>query len=163
MELIMSNSVEKFEFTRARGIVWVCDIKNSSKYLNDNASIDYFEEFLIRFHWLSRRIVSSVGGEYIKWTGDGFLAWLECPLKRNLELLSNQIIDAAWHTTFLTNITQMGLVNESRISIRNALSFEEDALITTIENDNYKLKDILGRSVVLCFSRFLKNPLFYKN
>jgi hypothetical protein len=142
---------EAFSFNRTRGIVWVCDIVNSSKYLNDLKHTDYLEEFLIRFHWFSRRIVSASGGQYIKWTGDGFMAWYECPLKINLNSLINQIVDAAWQTTFITNITQMGLTNDIKISIRNSITFEEDALLTSISSNENNSVDILGRGVVLCF------------
>jgi len=142
---------ESFDFKRGRGIVWVCDIENSSKYLNDSDHVDYLENFLTRFHWFSRRIVRAAGGKYIKWTGDGFLAWFECPLKRDLKKLSDMVFEAAWNTTFITNITQMALESDIRISVRNAMTFEEDALITDIDVNGNKSIDILGRAVVLCF------------
>lgn len=146
----MSKS-ESFNFERGRGIVWVCDIENSSKYLNDKKYVDYLENFLTRFHWFSRRIVNAANGQYIKWTGDGFLAWFACPLKRDLENIAASAFEAAWNTTFITNVTQMALESDIRISVRNALTFEEDALITNIDVEGNKSVDLLGRSVVLCF------------
>jgi class 3 adenylate cyclase len=77
---------KEFKFSRSRGIVWVCDIVNSSKYLNDNESADDLEEFLQRSYWAAAIIVEAAGGGFIKWTGDGFLAWLETPLHRELIL-----------------------------------------------------------------------------
>ena len=147
----MMKHEESFDFRRSRGIVWVCDIANSSRYLNDQKHVDYLENFLTRFHWFSRIVVRAAGGKYIKWTGDGFLAWFECELKRNLKEIANTVFETAWNTTFITNITQMGLESEIRISVRNALTFEEDALITLINTEGNKSIDILGRAVVLCF------------
>jgi hypothetical protein len=33
---------DSFSFARSRGIIWVCDIANSSQFINDNASDRHF-------------------------------------------------------------------------------------------------------------------------
>src|SRR3954452_7105082 len=45
---VAMKSEENFQFERARGIVWVCDIANSTKLLNDNKTAGLIEEFLPR-------------------------------------------------------------------------------------------------------------------
>jgi len=143
---------EKFQFSRSRGIVWVCDIANSSKYLNNNESADELEEFLQRFYWTSAIIVEAAGGKFIKWTGDGFIAWLEIPLHRELGTRINTFFKAAWHLTFLVNVTQLGLKPSKNFKIRHGITYEQDALLTTITYpDGHKTLDITGRAVVLAF------------
>jgi class 3 adenylate cyclase len=65
----------EFTFQRGRGLVWVCDLEGSTKLLNDNGAVTAIEDFLPRFHWLARAVVDAFGGQFIKWNGDGFLAW----------------------------------------------------------------------------------------
>ena len=48
-----------FAFERGRGVVWVCDIQNSSKYLNDNELAAAIEDYLPRLHWLGKVVVDS--------------------------------------------------------------------------------------------------------
>lgn len=147
----MSDYV-KYEFSRARGVVWVCDIAGSSKYLNNNKSVDDLEEFIQRLHWISSIFVKAAGGEFIKWTGDGFLAWFETPLYRNICNGAEAFFDAAWYLTFLVNITQLGLKPEKGFHIRHGITYEHDALITTINYpDGHIAKDLTGRAVVLAF------------
>jgi len=88
------KSEENFQFERARGIVWVCDIANSTKLLNDNKTAGLIEEFLPRLHWLGIAIVKAAGGTFIKWTGDGFLAWFEIPLHRDLPFRARGVMRA---------------------------------------------------------------------
>jgi class 3 adenylate cyclase len=71
--------IESFEFERSRGIVWVCDLSKSSTFLNDNDTASALESFLPRLYWASAMTVEAAGGRFIKWTGDGFLAWFETP------------------------------------------------------------------------------------
>lgn len=143
---------EKFQFSRSRGIVWVCDIVNSSKYLNNNESADELEEFLQRFYWTSAIIVEAAGGKFVKWTGDGFIAWLETPLHRELGTRINTFFKAAWHLSFLINVTQLGLKPLKNFKIRHGITYEQDALLTTItHSDGHKSLDITGRAVVLAF------------
>ena len=143
---------EKFQFSRSRGIVWVCDIVNSSKYLNNNESADELEEFLQRFYWTSAIIVDAAEGKFVKWTGDGFLAWFETPLHRELGKRINTLFRAAWHLSFLINITQLGLKPPKNFKIRHGITYEQDALLTTITHpDGHKSVDITGRTVVLAF------------
>jgi len=140
-----------YSFKRERGIVWVCDIKNSSKKLNSKRSVDNFEEYLKRFFWFSRIIINAAEGHYIKWTGDGFLAWFPCPKKRELDQITNTVIAAAYQMVFINNVTQLGISVDEHITLRNGIAFEEDALITKIETKNINGMDILGRNVVLAF------------
>lgn len=60
---------EKFDFERSRGIVWVCDIANSSHFLNDNTSASDLEELLPRLFWLASGLIEAAGGRFVKWTG----------------------------------------------------------------------------------------------
>lgn len=143
---------ENFQFTRSRGIVWVCDIANSSKYLNSNESADDLEEFLQRFYWTSAIVVEAAKGRFVKWTGDGFIAWLETPLHRELGNRINTLFMAAWHLSFLINVTQLGLKPTKNFKIRHGITYEQDALLTIITRPGgYKSLDITGRAVVLAF------------
>ena len=73
-----------FTFERGRGVVWVCDIQNSSRFLNDDESVQAMEQFFPRLHWLGKVAVDAAGGRFVKWTGDGFLAWFPIELYREL-------------------------------------------------------------------------------
>ncbi len=116
----------ELQFNRSRGIVWVCDIKNSSKFLNEDRIIDDFELYLQRFYWVSRRIVEASKGIYIKWTGDGFLAWYPCPIKRKLPELTDVILAAAFRLTIDNNVTKFDTNIKEKITLRNGITFEED-------------------------------------
>jgi hypothetical protein len=140
-----------FEFRRARGIVWVCDVANSTKYLNDDGTVESIEEYLPRLHWISRLVVKAAGGKYIKWTGDGFLAWFEFGLNRERGEFAKRAFEAAWYLTLLSNTTSLGVAANKKFNIRHGITYEEDALISDIEIDGSKSIDILGRSVVLAF------------
>ena len=140
-----------FAFERARGVVWVCDIQNSSKYLNDNESAAAIEEFLPRLHWLGKAAVRIAGGHFIKWTGDGFLAWFPVDLHRNLGPRAARAIQIIWHLTLINNVTGLGIEGESKFRLRHGLAVEHDALITKVSDESGEYVDIIGRSVVLAF------------
>lgn len=146
------QTFKKFEYGRKRGIVWVCDVAQSSKYLNSNETVDDIEKYLPRLYWTSSNIVKAFGGEFIKWTGDGFLAWFETPLDRNKVEIANNVFKAAGHLSFLNNVTQLALEPKKKFKIRHGISYEKDALMIKIfENEeNYSL-DLIGRAVVLAF------------
>ena len=57
--------------------MWVCDIANSTKFLNADAEVDALEEYLPRLYWTALQAVSAADGMLIKWTGDG--SWLGSP------------------------------------------------------------------------------------
>lgn len=140
-----------FKFARQRGVVWVCDLSGSSQYLNDDQTADALEEFLPRLHWISRIAVNAAGGEYIKWTGDGFLAWFETPLQRNAAQQAAHVFEAAWHLAILVNVTNLGIDTERAFRIRHGVTYEADALVTTLDYSGIELSDLIGRSVVLAF------------
>ncbi|WP_445457338.1 hypothetical protein [Flavobacterium sp. HNIBRBA15423] len=146
------KTLNKFEFDRKKGIVWVCDVIKSSKYLNSEESVDDIEEYLPRLYWTANNLVNSFGGKFIKWTGDGFLAWFDVDLDRNKKKIANKVYKAAWHLTFLNNVTQLGLNPKDKFGIRHGVTFEKDGLLFKIheENGNQSL-DLIGRSVVLAF------------
>lgn len=142
----------QFAFHRSRGIVWVCDIAGSSRALNDNESASAVEEFLPRLYWAARAIVEAAGGVFIKWTGDGFLAWFETPLHRNLDRTAWRVYLAAYHLTLLVNITHLNIESKRKFKLRHGITYEQDALITNIqERVDYTHSDIIGRAVVLAF------------
>lgn len=146
------KTFKKFEYERKRGIVWVCDVEHSSKYLNSNESANDIEEYLPRLYWTSYNLVKSFGGEFIKWTGDGFLAWFDSPLDRNKTDVSNRVYEAAWHLSFLNNVTQLALNPKQTFKIRHGITYEKDALLIKIfEEDNKHSLDLIGRAVVLAF------------
>ena len=140
-----------FAFARGRGVVWVCDIEASSKLLNDNKLADSVEAFLPRFHWLARIAVDASGGEFMKWTGDGFLAWFPVELDRQLGQPSLVVLNAAWHLTVLVNVTRLAVNMMEKVKLRHGVAFERDALVTIIEGNEGAHRDIIGRSVVLAF------------
>lgn len=143
---------KKFEYERKRGIIWVCDVVQSSKYLNSNKTVDDIEEYLPRLYWTSTNIVKAFGGEFIKWTGDGFLAWFETPLDRHKTERANTVFEAAWHLSFLNNVTQLALSPKEKFKIRHGISYEKDALMIKIfENEERYSLDLIGRAVVLAF------------
>lgn len=140
-----------FTFERGRGVVWVCDIQNSSKYLNDNASAEAIEEFLPRLQWLGRVVVRIAGGDFVKWTGDGFLAWFPIELHRNLGNQAATVLQVIWHLTAINNVTALGIEGITKFRLRHGLTVEHDALITKVSDGDAEHTDIMGRSVVLAF------------
>jgi class 3 adenylate cyclase len=142
----------EFEFSRARGIVWVCDVAGSSSRLNDESGVEDTEAFLPRLYWTAALAVESAGGRFIKWTGDGFLAWFETPLHRDLARVVSRCLEAVWHLTVMVNATQLGLAPKRRFKIRHGLAYEQDALLTKITHSGgFESLDLIGRAVVLAF------------
>ena len=142
---------QEFQFTRGRGLVWVCDIEGSSKFLNDNDTAAAIEEFLPRFHWIARIVVQEAQGQFIKWTGDGFLAWFPLELHRDLGEKAAIIFDMIWHLTILCNVTGLDVDSKRKFRIRHGVALEHDALITHIIQDGSETLDLIGRAVVLAF------------
>lgn len=143
-------SIQKFEGRRSRGIVWVCDIAKSSKYLNSNESAEALETFLQRLLYLALIFVEVTGGEFIKWTGDGFLAWYETPLHRNVGDVAHKVFMAAWDLAFWVNVTQLDVKANVKFKVRHSVTFEHDALIIDLAHSgNRSSADVLGRAVVL--------------
>jgi class 3 adenylate cyclase len=144
--------VHKFAGRRSRGVVWVCDIANSSKYLNSDESAGALETFLQRFLFMSLIFVEAAGGEFIKWTGDGFLAWFETPLHREVGTAASRVFNAAWHMTLWVNVSQLLVEAKVKFKIRHAVTFEHDALVIDLGHSADKNStDLLGRAVVLAF------------
>ncbi len=141
----------RFSFERGRGIVWVCDVANSSKHLNDDASVSAIEAFLPRLHWLGKVAVGAAGGQFLKWTGDGFLAWFPIALHRELASKSPDVIEAIWHLTVINNVTRLGTAERTRFRLRHGVAVEHDALITKISEEHRESIDLIGRAVVLAF------------
>lgn len=141
-----------FEFERARGIVWVCDMPNSSANLNDDSTVDALEEFIPRLYWIGLQMVESAGGTFVKWTGDGFLAWFELPLERDLGKQLSAIFNAIWHLTALVNVTQLGVKAPRKFRVRHGVTYEPDAQLIKVRHaDDHESLDLIGRSVVLAF------------
>lgn len=149
--MVMSRP-QKFEFARSRGIVWVCDVAGSSSRLNSDHGVEDTEAFLPRLYWIAVLVVESAGGKFIKWTGDGFLAWFETPLHRDLHRTAIRCLEAVWHLTVIVNVTQLGLTPKRRFKIRHGLTYEQDAFLTKIiHHRGFETLDLIGRSVVLAF------------
>ena len=137
---------------RDRGLIWVCDISKSSSYINNDDLAEDFETFLPRLHWASSLAIDSVGGEFIQWTGDGFIAWFPLKVERELGRTSNRILEAIWHFSAFINITQLCVHSPRPFRIRHGLTYEPDALVTsTTHQDGHVSKIISGRNVVLAF------------
>lgn len=147
----MTADVLKVDEQRARGLVWVCDLANSSKYLNDNRKADDLEAFLPRFLWISRGVVGAAGGRFVKWTGDGFLSWFATPLHRSLDERVLNVFFAAWHLTFAVHMTQLGLSPQQKFRIRHGITYEQDGLTMHVPRvgGGDPDFDVIGRSVVL--------------
>jgi len=97
-------------------------------------------------------VVESAGGRFIKWTGDGFLAWFETSLHRDRGKAAAAVFNAAWHLTFLVNVTQLGLSPGRKFHIRHGITYEHDALLVKIiHTDEHESLDLIGRAVVLAF------------
>lgn len=142
----------EFIFNRSRGIVWVCDVQDSTKLLNDDRTVDNLEQFFPRLYWVGKQVVESANGLFTKWTGDGFLAWFEAPLHRELGRKAALVFNAAWQLTYLVNLTQLGVSTDQIISIRHGITFENDALKMMIRNqDGSSTIDLIGRDIVLAF------------
>ena len=140
-----------FSFERGRGVVWVCDVANSSKYLNDDESVRTMEGFLPRLHWVAKLAVNAAGGQFVKWTGDGFLGWFPTELHRELGSQSAKVMEIIWHLTLMNNVTKLGIEEGNPFQLRHGLTIEHDALITNISDEQGEFLDLIGRSVVLSF------------
>ena len=139
-------------FQRRRGLVWVCDVSGSSQMLNRPESADRAETFLQRLYWVSVGAVECAGGRFLKWTGDGFLAWFDVELHRSLPGQVGYAIDAAYYLSMVTILSQFGVPTPKQLRLRHAMTFEHDAaLLTMSHDDGHQAVDLLGRSVVLAF------------
>ena len=143
-----------FTFSRHRGVVWVCDIEKSSRFLNDNESAEVIEEYLPRLHWLARVAANAADAEFVKWTGDGFLAWFPIDLHRELGLQIVKVVKVIEQLTIVNNVTRLGVKGKIKPRLKHGLTFEHDALVTTVSDDQGEHRDLIGRAVVLAF-RFL--------
>ena len=47
---------------RDRGVLWVCDISNSSSFINSDDLAEYIEAFLPRLHWVSSLAIQAIQG-----------------------------------------------------------------------------------------------------
>jgi hypothetical protein len=120
--------------------------------LNSEDGVADTEAFLPRLYWTAALVVESAGGRFIKWTGDGFLAWFETPLHRDLRRTMRRCLDAVWHLTVMVNATQLGLSPKTLFKIRHGLAYEQDALLTKIIHPGgFESLDLVGRAVVLAF------------
>lgn len=138
-----------FDFERSRGIVWVCDLVRSSTYLNDNTCADDLEEFVPRLFWVSSGLVEAADGRFLKWTGDGFVAWFETPLHRLLGEQAARVFMAASYLSFLVSETQLGLSPTKRFSVRHGIAHEQDAFLMRITHpDGHEALEVIGRGVV---------------
>jgi class 3 adenylate cyclase len=145
-------SIQQFDRKRKRGIVWICDIAHSSKYLNRNDTAEPTEEFLQRFLYLSLVAVEASKGEFVKWTGDGFMAWYETPLDRSVGDIVSRVFRAAYELSLYVNVTQLAVSSPVRLRIRHAVTYEKDALVIDLKHSGTMAsRDVLGRSVVLAF------------
>jgi class 3 adenylate cyclase len=137
---------------RDRGVLWVCDISNSSSFINSDDLAEHIEAFLPRLHWVSSLAIQAIHGELIQWTGDGFIAWFPLEVERQLGRTCNRILEAIWHFTAFINITQLCVNSPRPFRIRHGLTYEPDALVTlTTYQDGHVSKIISGRNVVLAF------------
>ena len=140
-----------FTFERGRGVVWVCDIRNSSRFLNNNESAHAVEQFFPRLHWLGRVAVYAAGGRFVKWTGDGFLAWFPIELYRELGPQAAKAINICKQLSLINNVTGLGIESPTRFRLNHGITMEHDALLTMVSDDNGEHFDLIGRSVVLAF------------
>lgn len=92
---------------RDRGVLWVCDISQSSSFMNSDDLAEHIEAFLPRLHWISSLAIHAIQGELVQWTGDGFVAWFPLEVERQLGRTCNRILEAIWHFTTFINITQL--------------------------------------------------------
>lgn len=137
---------------RVRGLVWVCDIQDSTAYLNSDEKVDPFEQYIERFYYLTCQIADAAGAVMYKWTGDGFIAWFDCELDRHLDSIAATVLEAAWQLSFLNNVTQFGIEFKKRVKIRHGITYEKDGLkIDITNNDGTVTSDYIGRDVVLAF------------
>jgi hypothetical protein len=143
--------IREFDFERSRGIVWVCDVVRSSRFLNDNQAVSSLEEFLPRLYWTSVATVEAAGGQFIKWTGDGFLAWFPVSLHRQIPEEGLKVFHAAYFITTLINITQLGVHGNQKFKVRHGICLEHDALLIKIKHQDHESLDLIGRAVVLAF------------
>lgn len=140
-----------FSYGRGRGIVWVCDVEGSTQYLADPEDAGQFEEFLTRFMWVAQCLIAATRGELVKFTGDGFLGWFELPLHRDLPSKTHAVLQAIWHTSFLVNVTQLGLKPKRKFHVRHGLAYEQDALFLKNSHPGNNAKDIIGEAVGRAF------------
>lgn len=140
-----------FTFERGRGVVWVCDIHNSSKILNNDESVEAIEEYFQRLHWLGRVAANAAGGQFVKWTGDGFLGWFPTELHRDIGPQAASVIDIIWQLTLVNNVTGLGIEAKPKFRLKHGLTVEHDAYLTMVSDENGQHFDLMGRAVVLAF------------
>jgi len=119
-------------FARARGLVWVCDVSGYTSLLNGSAA-GATEDILKRLYWLGCQLVPLAGGKFIKWTGDGFLAWFSVELNRDATRIASSVLRAVWHLSLLCNVTSLGAHFQSKKPrLRHGVTYEQDAVFATM-------------------------------
>lgn len=140
-----------FKFERKRGIVWVCDIKNSSFLMNSEGSVDDLEKFIPKLYFVSKLIVEAFNGEFIKWTGDGFLAFFTVEIERDFAEIKERALQCIFALNLITKMTNLGDPKNS-FELKNGVTYEKDALFMRIKSGKHcESIDIIGRDIVLAF------------
>ena len=153
---------QELAFRRTRLVVWACDVQDSTTALNDDARVDQAEQFLQRFYWLAKQIGEHTGAHVQKWTGDGFLLGYSVTLDRDLGAVAAPLIGAAWHLSYLANVTSLGVSNDPFLRLRHGIAFDPDAIVVTTNDGDRSQRDMIGRGVVFA-SRLAGLPAPFPN
>lgn len=155
--------IPDFLYARQRGVVWVCDLAQSTSYLNTNANADVLEDFLPRLHAVGKTVVNLAGGRIFKWTGDGFLGWFPLELERTLPDRAWSVFEAIWYLSVLVQRTRLGCPEISpAFKIRHGVTYEPDGVIYHMPDLGIQAVEILGRAVSLAF-RLSSVPASFPN
>lgn len=138
----------ELRFSRSRVLVWVCDVEGSTAALNSPSRVQEAEEFLTRLYWLSERMAHHTGATVMKWTGDGFLAAYTLPLDRDLAAVASTMANAAWHLSYLVNVTSLAVTDQPFLRLRHGMASDRDAIIIESGSREAPQRDVIGRGVV---------------
>ena len=136
------------EFSRARVAAWACDVSGSTAALNSRDRVDDAEKFLQRLYWLTGEMGRVTGAAVTKWTGDGFLLAYPLTLDRDLAVAGMTIINAAWHMSYLANVTSLAVTDKPFLRLRHGIAFDADAIIVTSGTGAAMHRDVIGRGIV---------------
>jgi len=135
----------------SHGIAWVCDVRQSSSLLNSDMHIDSLLLFLTRLHTVSRYLVATTEGQYIKWTGDGFLAWATPYTAVFKYSFTRHTFLSAWLLSSVVEVTQLAVKSDRRFSIGHSIIFDRHAYSFGNSLVSKNPRDYIGRGITLAF------------
>lgn len=107
-------------------------------------------EFIKRFYIYVSNLIQAFRGELIKFTGDGFYAVWELT-GDNHHYLSNLINELSIRLSYIIRITKLDLEIDNKLSLRQSIVVDNNAIKITFINGLFKSYDYIGKNINFAF------------